>query len=123
MKVFETLEFNVRSYCRSFPKVFAKASGEYLYDEEGKAYIDFFSGAGALNFAHNHPEMKQALLDYIMADGVVHGLDMATTARRRFMEIFQSVIFEPREMAYKIQFAGPTGTNAVEAALKLARRV
>jgi diaminobutyrate-2-oxoglutarate transaminase len=63
MKVFETLEFNARSYCRSFPKVFAKASGAYLYDEEGKAYIDFFSGAGALNYGHNHPVMKQASLD------------------------------------------------------------
>jgi diaminobutyrate-2-oxoglutarate transaminase len=120
--VFEQLESQVRSYCRAFPTVFEKAEGHLLWDEGGKAYIDFFSGAGSLNYGHNNPVLKKSLLRYIESDGVVHSLDMATTAKRRFLERFNEVILVPRRLRYKIQFPGPTGTNAVEAALKLARK-
>jgi len=65
--------------------------------------------------------MKQALLDYISADSISHSLDMATVAKKGFLEAFQSIILEPRGLDYKLQFTGPTGTNAVEAALKIAR--
>jgi len=123
MKVFDELESEVRSYCRSFPTVFDWASGYKLRDIKKKEYIDFFSGAGALNYGHNHPGMKQKLLDYITADGITHGLDMATEAKREFLKKFKKVILEPRKMDYKIMFPGPTGTNAVESALKLARKV
>jgi diaminobutyrate-2-oxoglutarate transaminase len=80
------LESNVRSYCHSFPTVFAKASGSTLTDVQGRRYLDFFSGAGTLNYGHNHPVLKQRLLDYIATDGLVHGLDMATEAKQVFME-------------------------------------
>lgn len=123
MKVFEELESEVRSYCRSFPTVFTQASGYKLRDVKGKEYIDFFSGAGALNYGHNHTGMKKRLLDYIAKDGITHGLDMATEAKKKFLEKFKKVILEPRGMDYKIMFPGPTGTNAVESALKLARKV
>ena len=121
--VFERRESEVRSYCRSFPVVFDRGRGSFLYDEDGNEYIDFFAGAGALNYGHSNPGIKQAVLDYLERDGVVHSLDMWTVAKRRFLEAFETVILKPRGLDYKIQFTGPTGANAVEAALKLVRKV
>lgn len=123
LSIFDRRESEVRSYTRTFPAVFERSKGAYLYDTAGKAYIDFFAGAGTLNYGHNDERIKQAVIDYLQADGVVHGLDMATVARRRFHEAFERIILQPRALDYKVQFPGPTGTNAVEAALKLARRV
>ncbi|MCJ9712038.1 diaminobutyrate--2-oxoglutarate transaminase, partial [Bordetella hinzii] len=99
------------------------ARGSLLIDEEGREYIDFFSGAGTLNYGHNNPVFKEKLLEYLAADGVVHGLDMATSAKKRFLETFERVLLKPRNWKYTLQFTGPTGTNAVEAALKIARQV
>jgi diaminobutyrate-2-oxoglutarate transaminase len=113
----------VRSYCRSWPTVFHHAKGSYLHDENNRSYLDFFAGAGALNYGHNNPVLKKALLDYLNHDAVVHSLDMATTAKREFLSLFQDLVLRPRELEYKVMFPGPTGTNAVEAALKLARKV
>jgi diaminobutyrate-2-oxoglutarate transaminase len=123
MTVFETLESEVRSYCRGWPAVFDRAQGSRMYDEDGHSYLDFFSGAGALNYGHNNPVLKRALLDYLERDGITHGLDMSTTAKRAFLQRFQDVVLQPRGLDYKVMFPGPTGTNAVEAALKLARKV
>jgi diaminobutyrate-2-oxoglutarate transaminase len=117
------LESNVRSYCRSWPRVFDRAKGHVLVDEDGREYIDFFAGAGALNYGHNHPALREALLDYLGDDRIVHSLDMATSSKREFLERFDELILRPRNLRYKVQFPGPTGTNAVEAALKLARKV
>jgi diaminobutyrate-2-oxoglutarate transaminase len=122
MRTFERLESEVRSYCRAFPAVFQRATGSHLYDEQGNAYLDFFSGAGALNYGHNHPHLKRSLLAYLEEGGLVHSLDMATSAKRSFLERFEQVVLAPRNLEYKIQFPGPTGTNAVESALKLARK-
>ncbi|WP_079204011.1 diaminobutyrate--2-oxoglutarate transaminase [Pseudomonas sp. CC6-YY-74] len=124
MKLFEQNESSVRSYCRSFPVVFDQARGSELITRDGKHYIDFLAGAGTLNYGHNHPVLKQALLDYIGNDGITHGLDMYSDAKERFLETFSRLILKPRGMHdYVMQFTGPTGTNAVEAALKLARKV
>lgn len=123
MTIFEKLESNVRSYARSFPVVFDRAEGAALYSTDGKRYIDFLAGAGTLNYGHNNPQCKQALLDYISSDGIAHGLDMHTRAKAEFLEAFERHILAPRNMDYRIQFTGPTGTNAVEAAMKLARKV
>ncbi|MER7488881.1 diaminobutyrate--2-oxoglutarate transaminase [Streptomyces sp. NPDC126497] len=121
--VFETLESEVRSYLRNWPAMFDRASGSRLYDENGRPYLDFFSGAGALNYGHNNPVLKRALLDYLGKDGVTHALDMSTVAKRNFLETFREIVLEPRGLPYKVMFPGPAGTNAVEAALKLARKV
>ncbi len=121
--VFENYESEVRSYCRHFPTVFTKAKGASFYDEDGNRYIDFFCGAGAVNYGHNNPEIKQKLIDYLMSDGITHALDMYTVPKREFIETFEEKILKPRGLNYKIQFPGPTGTNANEAALKLARKV
>jgi len=123
LHTFERLESNVRGYCRSFPTVFAKAKGELMIDEDGTEYIDFFSGAGVLNYGHNPPELQQALIEYLAGDNITHALDMATIAKRTFLETFERIILQPRNLDYKMMFPGPTGTNAVESALKLARKV
>lgn len=123
MKIFDEIESEVQSYARSFPRVFNKAQGEFLYDEDGNQYLDFLAGAGTLNYGHNNPIIKQALLDYIAEDGITHGLDLHTKAKGKFLETFNEKILKPRNLNYVVQFTGPTGTNAVEAALKLARNV
>ncbi len=119
---FESYESEVRSYCRHFPTVFTKAKGADFYDEEGRKYIDFFCGAGAVNYGHNNPEIKSKLIDYLESDGVMHALDMYTVPKREFIETFEEKVLKPRGLNFKIQFPGPTGTNANEAALKLARK-
>ncbi|WP_447003008.1 diaminobutyrate--2-oxoglutarate transaminase [Saccharothrix isguenensis] len=123
MSIFASLESEVRSYCRSWPVVFDRAVGAHLYDEDGRGYLDFFAGAGALNYGHNNPVLKKALVEYLSEDRITHSLDMHTAAKREFLETFDEVVLQPRGLDYKVQFPGPTGTNAVEAALKLARKV
>ena len=123
LSVFETLESEVRSYCRGWPTVFDRALGSRMYDEDGHEYLDFFAGAGSLNYGHNNAVLKRALIDYLERDGVTHGLDMSTTAKRTFLESFQNLVLRQRDLPYKVMFPGPTGTNAVESALKLARKV
>jgi diaminobutyrate-2-oxoglutarate transaminase len=121
MRTFDRLESEVRSYIRSFPTIFTKAQNAVLTDESGNQYIDFFAGAGSLNYGHNNPLLKQAIIDYLAGDGIIHALDMATSAKEQFMLAFEERILKPRNMQYKFQFTGPTGANAVEAAIKLAR--
>lgn len=123
MSVFEQRESEIRAYCRVYPAVFDKANNARQIDEDGKEYIDFFAGAGVLNFGHNNERMVNAVVDYLQSGGVIHALDMKTTAKRLFMERFEQTILKPRKMDHRMQFVGPTGTNAVEAAMKLARRV
>lgn len=122
-QVFEQYESQVRSYCRSFPTVFTTSKGSVLTDENGKTYIDFFCGAGALNYGHNNEYIKEKIIAYLENDGIAHALDMYTVAKREFMEFFEKKVLIPRGFDYKIMFPGPTGTNGVEAALKLARKV
>jgi diaminobutyrate-2-oxoglutarate transaminase len=123
MTVFEDLESEVRSYCRNWPVVFDTARGSRLTDVDGRSYLDFFAGAGALNYGHNPPALKRRLLDYLQRDGVTHGLDMFTTAKGEFLRTFDELVLRPRGLDYKVQFPGPTGANTVESALKLARKI
>lgn len=121
--IFDRVESQVRSYCRQFPRRFARGRGAWMYDESGGAYLDFLSGCGSLNYGHNHPAIKQALLDYIADDGIALGLDMYTEAKAAFLAEFERTILRPRGLDYRLMCTGPTGANAVEAALKLARKV
>ena len=82
---YERLESNVRYYPRHYPVVFRSSEGPYLFDAQNRRYIDFFCGAGALNYGHNHPHLKRALLEYIQNNGVIHSLDLYTEAKLRFM--------------------------------------
>jgi diaminobutyrate-2-oxoglutarate transaminase len=122
IQVFEVHESQVRNYCRHWPTVFSRAKGSLVYDEHDRSYLDFFAGAGALNYGHNHPHLKEALLSYLSEDSIVHSLDMYTVAKAKFLNELQDIILYPRKLSYKAQFPGPAGTTAVEAALKLARR-
>jgi len=120
---FTRLESEVRVYCRGFPAVFARAHGAELFDEEERRYLDLLVGAGVLNYGHNPPEIVAAVSRYLADGGIVHALDLHTVAKRRFLDAFECHILAPRGLDYKIQFTGPTGANAIEAALKIARRV
>jgi diaminobutyrate-2-oxoglutarate transaminase len=122
-EVYSSVESEVRSYCRGWPTTMAQAQGSWMTDTSGRRYLDFFAGAGALNYGHNNPTLKAPLLEYLSADMIVHSLDMATAAKTDFMETFDRLILQPRGLDYKVQFPGPTGANSVEAALKLARKV
>lgn len=121
--IYERRESVVRSYARAMPRQFGKAEGVWMHDDQGGRYLDFLSGCSTLNYGHNHPILKQALLDYIAADGIAHGLDLHTDAKAAFLDTFEEVILKPRALDYRVMFTGPTGTNAVEAAIKLARKV
>ena len=123
MDIFDSLESEVRSYSRNWHAVFDSASGSTMHSEDGRTFLDFFAGAGALNYGHNNPVLLRPLLDHLQSGAVVHSLDMKTPAKRRFLETFEELILKPRDLDYKVMFPGPTGTNTVEAALKLARKV
>lgn len=123
MTVFEAMESEVRLYCRRFPAVFSRASGAELHTEDGRTFVDFFCGAGSLNLGHNHPVITERLMDYLAGGGLMHGLDLHTVAKRDFLEALRDVVLAPRGLDHRVQFVGPTGTDAVEAALKLVRKV
>ena len=122
-EVFQQYESEVRSYCRAFPTVFKRAKGSFIEGEDGRRYLDFFAGAGALNYGHNPDFIRDKLIDYLRDDGIMHALDMYTVAKGEFLQSLQEKILLPRKLDYRVQFCGPTGTNAVEAALKIARKV
>jgi diaminobutyrate-2-oxoglutarate transaminase len=120
--VFVRFESKVQSYARSFPVIFNRARGTELWDVQGRRYLDFLAGAGSLNYGHNNPVLKKALLEYIDSDAITHSLDLHTTAKEKFLEAMRDFVLAPRGLDHVVQFTGPTGTNAVEAALKLARK-
>ncbi|SEK36278.1 diaminobutyrate aminotransferase apoenzyme [Roseivivax marinus] len=123
-QIFARRESEARSYCRSFDTVFTKAVGSEMTAEDGTTYIDFLAGCSSLNYGHNDPDMKAALMNHVSADGIAHGLDMFTAEKAAWLEAYEDIILRPRGMDdYKIMMTGPTGTNAVEAAMKLARKI
>ena len=121
-EIFEKYESNVRSYCRKWPLEFSYAKGSIIIEDNGEKFIDFFNGAGALNYGHNNEYIKEKLIKYIESDAIVHSLDMYASAKKEFIDYFENSILIPRGLEYKIMFANPTGTNAIEMAIKLARK-
>ncbi len=121
--IFDRKESSVQSYARNFPLLCRQAKGAVIWDNDGRKYLDFLAGAGSLNYGHNNPVLKDALIDYISSDGITHSLDLHTCAKEKFLQAFNDAILEPQQLDYKVQFTGPTGTNAVEAAIKIARKV
>lgn len=120
--IFEERESRVRSYCRKYPAVFERAKNAELFTVEGARYVDFLAVAGSMNYGHNNPDIKKAVMDYLSEDRIINSLDMYTAAKQEFLETFTQEILMPRDLDYKVMCCGPTGTNAVEAALKLARK-
>ncbi|MHA3979864.1 diaminobutyrate--2-oxoglutarate transaminase [Halovulum sp. GXIMD14794] len=123
ISIFSRRESEARSYCRGFDKLFTKASGSIMTDASGREYIDFLAGCSSLNYGHNDPDMKAALVEHIAGDGIAHGLDLHTDTKAQFLDAFERHILKPREMDHRLMFTGPTGANAVEAAMKIARKV
>ena len=121
-EIFERLESNVRSYSRHFPAVFTRAKMSKMYSADGREYLDFFNGAGALNYGHNNDYIRARIADYLLGDGITHGLDLFTEAKGEFFEAFEKFVMKPAGLNYKLLSCAPTGTNAVEAALKIARK-
>jgi diaminobutyrate-2-oxoglutarate transaminase len=122
MDVFSNFESEVRNYIRAFPVIFDTAKGSYITDTSGKRYLDFLSGAGALNYGHNEPHLMEGAIKYLKENGICHSLDMATLAKQSFLETFVETVLRRRNLNYKVQFTGPTGASAVEAALMIARK-
>lgn len=122
-EIFTRRESEARSYCRNFDTVFTSAEGSTMTDADGRTYIDFLAGCSSLNYGHNDPDMKAALLEHIAGNGIAHGLDMYTDSKAAFLKTFEELVLWPRGMDHKVMMTGPTGTNAVEAAVKLARKV
>ncbi|MDO4545025.1 MAG: diaminobutyrate--2-oxoglutarate transaminase [Bacillota bacterium] len=121
-EVFERRESEVRGYCRHFPIMLKDGKNSEMFDASGERYIDFFAGAGALAFGHNNPYIKKKVLEYMNTDGIIQALDLYTPITEQFFKTFEEIILEPRNLDYKIQFCNASGANAVEAALKLARK-
>ncbi|WP_101067181.1 diaminobutyrate--2-oxoglutarate transaminase [Roseovarius salinarum] len=121
--IFDRRESEARSYCRGMQSVFTKAQGSEMTDADGRSYIDFLAGCSSLNYGHNDPDMKAALMDHIAGDGIAHGLDLHTETKAGFLNAFEEHILKPRDMDHRVMFTGPTGANAVEAAMKIARKV
>lgn len=121
-EVFESTESEVRSYCRKYPVEFSKAKNAEIFSVDGERYIDFLAVAGSMNYGHNNPEIKAKIVEYLSEDHIINALDMYTQAKEEFLQTFKEKILEPRNMNYKVMCCGPTGTNAIEAALKLVRK-
>jgi diaminobutyrate-2-oxoglutarate transaminase len=123
IEIFKQHESGVRTYCRSFPVNFNRAQDSFMYDTADNKYIDLLSGAGALNFGHNNQLIKNAVISYMQDDGIMMSLDLHTKAKEEFLSAFNEIILKPRNLSYKVQFTSPSGTSAVESAVKLARKV
>ena len=122
ISVFARRESEARSYCRGIPTTFSSAKGSEMVDDSGKSYIDFLAGCSSLNYGHNDPDMKAALVEHIAGDGLAHALDLHTDTKADFLSAFEEHILKPRGMDHRVMFTGPTGANAVEAAMKMARK-
>ena len=121
-EVFEKTESQVRSYCRKYPVEFNRAKNAELFSVDGERYIDFLAVAGSMNYGHNNSEIKAKILEYLSEDNIINALDMYTKAKEEFLVTFDEKILKPKNLDYKVMCCGPTGTNANEAALKLARK-
>ena len=112
-------ESNARVYPRHIPIAIADAAGSFVRDVDGNVFIDFLNGAGVLPLGHNHPELVRAATEQL---GVLtHGLDFPTPAKDAFTEAQLSMLPPGMRNRMKVHFCGPTGANAVDAALKLCK--
>ena len=114
-------ESSARSYPRKFPFALKSAKGSWVEDVEGNRYLDFLCGAGTLALGHNDDEISKAMIDLISSGSPLHTLDLTTPVKDRYVETIFSVL--PKEMQgnVKIQFCSPSGTDAVDAAIKLCK--
>ena len=112
-------ESNARTYPRRLPIAIRRAAGSYVEDLDGNVFIDFLAGAGVLALGHGHPEVVAAVQEQLPV--LAHGLDFPTEIKDEFVEFQLAQLPEEMRGRTKIHFCGPTGANAVEAALKLCK--
>jgi diaminobutyrate-2-oxoglutarate transaminase len=115
----ERWESNARVYPRHFPIAIAEAGGSFVRDLDGNVFIDFLTGAGALPLGHNHPELVEVVIEQLGLFS--HGLDFPTPAKDAFTEAQLAMLPPGMRNRVKVHFCGPTGANAVEAAVKLCK--
>ncbi len=114
-------ESNARSYPRKFPIAINKAKGSWIEDVQGNSYLDFLCGAGTLALGHNDDEVNQAMVDLIQSGAPLHTLDLTTPTKDKFVETIFSLLPQELQTNGKIQFCSPSGTDAVDAAIKLCK--
>ena len=114
-------ESNARSYPRRLPLALSKAKGIYVQDTDERTYIDCLAGAGALTLGHNHPVVLDAIQQLLQEGVPFQTLDLTTPVKDRFVDALFGAL--PKEFAEdaRIQFCGPSGADAVEAAVKLVK--
>ncbi|MFC5720679.1 aspartate aminotransferase family protein [Streptomyces gamaensis] len=115
----ERRESNARTYPRRLPIAIAEASGPWVRDLDGNVFIDFLSGAGVLSLGHNHPALVDAVTRQLAS--LTHGLDFPTPAKDAFVEAQLSMLPPSMRDRTKVHLCGPTGANAVDAAVKLCK--
>src|SRR5713101_543775 len=114
-------ESNARTYPRHLPLAIRKAQGLYVTDVDGKVYLDCLAGAGTLALGHNHPVVVEALRRHLEEECPLHTLDLTTPTRDEFVEELFASLPPAFAARARIQFCGPSGADAVEAALKLVK--
>lgn len=114
-------ESNARSYPRKFPIAIQKAKGSWIQDVEGNRYLDFLCGAGTLALGHNDPEIKEAMISLLESDAPLHTLDITTPTKDSFVHTLFSLLPPEMQENARIQFCSPSGTDAVDAAIKLCK--
>ena len=114
-------ESNARSYPRKLPLALARAKGFYVQDVDGHVYLDCLSGAGALALGHNHPAVHDAIRAQLAVDLPPLTLDLTTPVKDAFVHEVLSLFPEQFARHARVQFCGPSGADAVEAAIKLVK--
>eukprot|EP01123_Difflugia_compressa_P015460 TRINITY_DN869_c0_g3_i1.p1 TRINITY_DN869_c0_g3~~TRINITY_DN869_c0_g3_i1.p1 ORF type:complete len:456 (+),score=74.39 TRINITY_DN869_c0_g3_i1:147-1514(+) len=114
-------ESNARSYSRKLPVCIKEADNIYFTDVEGRRIIDCLSNAGTLALGHNHPVITGRLKQFIEDKTPFQTLDLSTVVKDNFMETLFSVLPPERRNDFKIQFCGPSGSDSVEAVIKLCK--
>ena len=117
----EQTESNARSYPRKFPFSLVKAKGVWVEDVEGNRYLDFLCGAGTLALGHNDPEVNAAMIEMLQNDRPLHTLDLMTPIKEKFVRTLFSLLPPELQENAKVQFCSPSGTDAVDAAIKLCK--
>lgn len=115
----EQWESRARTYPRHLPIALATGSGSFVQDVDGNVFIDFLAGAGVLSLGHNHPEIVRSVVRQLGT--LTHGLDFPTRIKDAFTEAELSMLARDLRQRMKVHFCGPTGANAVEAAIKLCK--
>jgi diaminobutyrate-2-oxoglutarate transaminase len=114
-------ESNARTYPRKFPIAIKKAKGSVVTDVEGNTYLDFLCGAGTLALGHNDSEITQTMIDLLQSEAPLHSLDLTTPVKDTFVHTLLSLLPEELRQHGKLQFCSPSGTDAVDAAIKLCK--